>query len=58
MKFVVTELVSMKDLRRTYFHHVLTACNGNKTETARILKIDRRTLYRWLGEKQPRLPNL
>ena len=35
---------------------VLESVNGNKTEAAAILKIDRKTLYRKLGEPEPVAP--
>lgn len=32
-----------------WIRHVLTMCRGNKTVAARVLGIDRRSLYRRLG---------
>jgi two-component system response regulator HydG len=40
------DLVSMDELQRRHLVRVLTAVDGNKTRAARILAIDRRTLYR------------
>jgi two-component system response regulator HydG len=40
------DLVSMDELQRRYLVQVLAAVAGNKTRAARILAIDRRTLYR------------
>jgi len=43
---VPEDLVSMEELQRRYLVRVLEAVAGNKTRAARILAIDRRTLYR------------
>ena len=40
------ELVSLAELERRYIHQVLTIVGGNKSRAARILGLDRRTLYR------------
>jgi DNA-binding NtrC family response regulator len=42
------ELVSMEDVERRYLLHVLQAVGGNRTLAARILGLDRKTLYRKL----------
>jgi len=50
------ELLSIDELERRYVLRVLRAMNGNKTLTAQVLGLDRRTLYRRLeryGEMQP-----
>lgn len=50
------ELLSLDELERRYVSRVLRAMNGNKTLTAQVLGLDRRTLYRRLeryGEVQP-----
>jgi DNA-binding NtrC family response regulator len=50
------ELLSLDELERRYVLRVLRAMNGNKTLTAQVLGLDRRTLYRRLeryGEIQP-----
>jgi DNA-binding NtrC family response regulator len=39
-------LPSLDELERRYLQHVLEATGGNRTRTAEILRIDRRTLYR------------
>jgi len=41
-----TELVSMEEVERRYIAHVLEVVNGNQTHAARILGLDRKTLYR------------
>ena len=41
-----SELVSMEEIERRYIHHVLEACGGNQTQAARILGLNRRTIYR------------
>ncbi len=43
-----TELVSMEEVERRYILHVLSSVAGNKTAAARILGIERKTLYRKL----------
>lgn len=42
------ELVPITELEARYIKHVLVQVSGNKTEAARILGIDRRTLHRKL----------
>jgi len=42
------ELVSMEEIERRYIGHVLDAVGGNQTQAARILGIDRKTIYRKL----------
>ena len=43
-----TELVSLEQLERRYVQRVLEAVLGNKSAAARILGIERKTLYRML----------
>ncbi len=45
-----SELVTMSEMERRYVRRVLEACRGNKTQAARVLGIDRRSLYRRLEE--------
>jgi len=45
-----SELVTMSEMERRYVRRVLDACGGNKTQAARVLGIDRRSLYRRLEE--------
>jgi len=40
------DLISLEELQRRHIERVLAATGGNRTETARILGIDRSTLYR------------
>jgi DNA-binding NtrC family response regulator len=42
------ELVSMEQVERRYILHVLEAVGGNKSLAARVLGLDRKTLYRKL----------
>ena len=42
------ELLPMEELERRYILHVLKLVGGNRTSAARILKLDRKTLYRKL----------
>ncbi|MCA9129602.1 MAG: sigma-54-dependent Fis family transcriptional regulator [Planctomycetales bacterium] len=46
-----TELVSMGEIEQRYITHVLDACGGNQTQAARILGLDRKTLYRKLKQE-------
>ncbi len=46
----IDELVPLEEVERRYILHVLKVCNGNKTTTARILGLDRKTLYRKLKQ--------
>ncbi|MCG8423925.1 MAG: sigma-54 dependent transcriptional regulator [Proteobacteria bacterium] len=39
---------TLEELERRYIRRVLEATRGNKAQTARILGMGRRTLYRWL----------
>jgi DNA-binding NtrC family response regulator len=50
------ELVSMEDVERRYILHVLQAVGGNQTLAARILGLDRKTLYRKLQRFEPHGP--
>jgi two-component system response regulator HydG len=45
-----TELVPMEEIERRYIAHVLEAAAGNQTQAARILGLDRKTLYRKLKQ--------
>jgi DNA-binding NtrC family response regulator len=44
--------MTISDLEMAYARRVLIKNGGNKKKTARLLGIDRRTLYRWLGERE------
>ncbi len=46
-----TELVSLEEVERRYIEHVLKAVDQNRTQAARILGLDRKTLYRKLKAK-------
>jgi DNA-binding NtrC family response regulator len=50
----VDKRISLDQLEHDYICAVLDAVNGNKTEAANILRIDRKTLYRKLGESSDR----
>jgi two-component system response regulator HydG len=52
----LAELISLEELERRYVVRVLRAMSGNKTLTAQVLGVDRRTLYRRLekyGDVEP-----
>jgi two-component system response regulator HydG len=42
------EMLTLEEMERRYIARVLGACSGNKTQAARVLGLDRRTLYRRL----------
>ncbi len=42
------DLISMEEMERRYIMHVLKTTGGNRTLAARILQVDRKTLYRKL----------
>jgi DNA-binding NtrC family response regulator len=46
----VARKLSLDRVEQQYARMILEAVGGNKTEAAAILKIDRKTLYRKLGE--------
>ncbi len=45
------KIVSLKELEREFIADVLSVLGGNKVQAARVLGIDRRTLYRRLAER-------
>jgi DNA-binding NtrC family response regulator len=49
------DLPPLDELERRYLQHVLEATGGNRTRTAEILRIDRRTLYRMAERFQVKL---
>ena len=44
------ELVPLEEVERRYILRVLEAVRGNRTSTARVLGLDRKTLVRKLGQ--------
>ncbi|HEY7217909.1 MAG TPA: sigma-54 dependent transcriptional regulator [Candidatus Binatia bacterium] len=46
----VARSFTLRDLEREYIERILETTNGNKTEAAKILGVDRTTLYRKLEE--------
>jgi DNA-binding NtrC family response regulator len=46
--FPSSEMVSLEDLEQAYIQHVLRHSGGKKTRAARILGIDKTTLWRKL----------
>lgn len=53
-----TELVPLEEIENRYIDHVLKAVNQNRTQAARVLGLDRKTLYRKLksAEKDGSVP--
>jgi DNA-binding NtrC family response regulator len=47
------EMITLDEMERRYVRQVLVAVQGNKTHAARILGIDRRSLYRRLDTAKP-----
>ena len=45
-------LPTLETLQQRYVDHVLAQVAGNKRQAARILGVNRRTLYRWLSEDE------
>jgi two-component system response regulator HydG len=46
------DLLPLAEVERRYIEHVLRAAGGNRTLAARLLQIDRKTLYRKLRESE------
>jgi two-component system response regulator HydG len=44
----VTEMLTLEEIERRHALRVLEACNGNRTDAAKVLGLDRKTLYRKL----------
>ncbi len=44
----LAELCTLEEIEKRYIQHVLTAVGGNKSQAARVLGLDRRSLYRRL----------
>ncbi len=49
-----TELMTLAELERRYLQRVLALVSGNKSRAARVLGLDRRTLYRMLDRERER----
>jgi DNA-binding NtrC family response regulator len=49
--------MSLEEVERAYIRRVLELTLGNKSVAARMLGIDRRTLYRKLNEADDEAPN-
>jgi two-component system response regulator HydG len=52
-----TEVVTLDELEKRYICRVLSLVGGNKTRAADILGVDRRTLYRKLGQYEAEAKN-
>lgn len=42
-------LIDLASVKRAHVRYVLSACGGNRSLAARILGVDRKTLYRHLA---------
>ena len=42
------EMLTLEEVERRHVLRVLEACNGNRTDAAKVLELDRKTLYRKL----------
>ena len=52
MDQALDQVMTISELEITYARRMLARNGGNKKKTARLLGIDRRTLQRWLGERE------
>ena len=46
------QLLSLEEVERRYIDHVLKATSGNRTQAAKVLGLDRKTLYRKLKQRE------
>lgn len=44
----------LREFGELYMEYVLATCNGNKVKAAKILGVDRRTIYRIIARKESR----
>jgi two-component system response regulator AtoC len=51
-----TQMITLEEMQRRYVRQVLASVQGNKTHAARVLGIDRRSLYRRLEGAAPQTP--
>lgn len=47
------QLPSLEEIKRLHVEDVLRACNGNQTEAARRLGINRKTVARFVARTEP-----
>ena len=53
------EMIPLREVQRRYVLHVLELCHNNRPDAARVLGLDRKTLYRKLlrwGVSNPARP--
>jgi DNA-binding protein Fis len=48
VRFSNEDFVSLEELEQEYIAHVLRCCDGKKTQAAKLLGIDKTTLWRKL----------
>jgi DNA-binding NtrC family response regulator len=48
----VDRLLPLEELEQNYIRRILNKMGGNKYRAAQVLRIDRKTLYRKLGEME------
>ena len=48
----VDKLLPLEELEQNYIRRILDKMGGNKYQAAQVLGIDRKTLYRKLGEME------
>jgi transcriptional regulator with PAS, ATPase and Fis domain len=49
------DMPTLVELAQDYIEHVLARHDGNKTQAAKALGLDRRSLYRWLNNQASRV---
>jgi two-component system response regulator HydG len=52
-KLAPSDMVTLDEMGRRYVRKVLDVTAGNKSQAAKLLGIDRRSVYRWLAEGEP-----
>jgi hypothetical protein len=61
LSMIPGEMLALEEVDRRYVRHVVAMSGGNKSRAAKILGIDRRSVYRYLeqpGEAAPPQPGM